>query len=136
VGDLLADRGYRGWYDVDFVRSAAGAVYALEVNTRRTGPSVAYAVWQRLRDLRGGPVAVAAAEVIRLPRRVEPTEAFEAFHHAQKAFSDLVVVPTAFMGTDSARPSIGLAVGGSSGQDASRGLSEVADLLVARVASG
>ena len=135
VGECLSRRGYRGWYDVDFIRSVTGAIYALEVNTRRTGPCVAYTVGSRLSELGSKMTCVAASEVIRLPRRVDEHDAFEAFHATRSRFPELVIIPTTFMATNSARPSIGIAVAGATDREAYQGLHQATDLLLGLMAA-
>lgn len=65
VGRELADSGYRGWFDVDFVADGAGRLAPTEVNLRLTGPSVAFMVAARLDELRG------AGHFVRIADRVE-----------------------------------------------------------------
>ncbi len=42
MGRLLACEGYRGWFDLDLVSDETGALYATEVNLRRTSPAHAF----------------------------------------------------------------------------------------------
>ncbi|MFI5999471.1 GNAT family N-acetyltransferase [Streptomyces sp. NPDC051366] len=65
VGRELADAGYRGWFDVDFVADGAGRLAPTETNLRLTGPSVAFMVAARLDALRG------AGHLVRIMDRVE-----------------------------------------------------------------
>jgi hypothetical protein len=132
TGDVLAGYGYRGWFDIDFVQALDGRLYALEVNARRTGPLIAYTVDTRLRELGCEVEAVATAEVIRLPWRVSPSLAFEAFHATQQGMRRRIL-PTAFMATDALRPSIGIAVTGSTADDAAVGLREARDEFLRQV---
>lgn len=39
VGKYMSDCGFLGWFDVDFVVGAEGALYLTEFNARRTGPA-------------------------------------------------------------------------------------------------
>ncbi|MGW7117922.1 GNAT family N-acetyltransferase [Streptomyces xanthophaeus] len=65
VGRGLADCGYRGWFDVDFVAAGAGRLAPTETNLRLTGPSVAFMAAARLDALRG------AGHLVRIADRVE-----------------------------------------------------------------
>ncbi|WP_327169419.1 GNAT family N-acetyltransferase [Streptomyces subrutilus] len=65
VGRALAESGYRGWFDVDFVADGAGRLAPTEANLRLTGPSVAFMVAARLDELRG------AGHLVRIADRVE-----------------------------------------------------------------
>ncbi|WP_230424249.1 GNAT family N-acetyltransferase [Streptomyces radicis] len=53
VGAALAEDGYRGWFDVDFVTAPGGRLAPTEANLRLTGPAVAFMVKARLDELRG-----------------------------------------------------------------------------------
>ncbi|MFI7179615.1 GNAT family N-acetyltransferase [Streptomyces spororaveus] len=65
VGRALADSGYRGWFDVDFVADGEGRLAPTETNLRLTGPSIAFMVAARLDALRG------AGHLVRIADRVE-----------------------------------------------------------------
>ncbi|MFJ7586459.1 GNAT family N-acetyltransferase [Streptomyces sp. NPDC097617] len=65
VGRGLADSGYRGWFDVDFVADGQGRLAPTETNLRLTGPSIAFMVAARLDVLRG------AGHLVRIADRVE-----------------------------------------------------------------
>ncbi len=65
VGRELAESGYRGWFDVDFVADGAGRLAPTETNLRLTGPSIAFMVAARLDALRG------AGHLVRIADRVE-----------------------------------------------------------------
>ncbi|GAA2069794.1 GNAT family N-acetyltransferase [Actinomadura alba] len=54
VGRALAEDGYRGWYDVDFVTERSGRLAPTEINLRLTGPAVAFHLQAALDRLRGG----------------------------------------------------------------------------------
>ena len=54
VGRALARKGYRGWYDVDFVTDRSDRLAPVEINLRLTGPAVAFHVQAALDRLRGG----------------------------------------------------------------------------------
>lgn len=54
VGRALAEDGYRGWYDVDFVTDRSGRLAPVEINLRLTGPAVAFHLQAALDRLRGG----------------------------------------------------------------------------------
>lgn len=50
-GQALSERGYRGWFDVDFVSNAQQELYSNEINTRSTGPVHAFDIFTRLKAL-------------------------------------------------------------------------------------
>ena len=54
VGRALAQEGYRGWYDVDFVTDRSGRLAPVEINLRLTGPAVAFHLQAAFDRLRGG----------------------------------------------------------------------------------
>ena len=54
VGRALAEDGYRGWYDVDFVTDRSGRLAPTEINLRLTGPAVAFHIQAALDRRRGG----------------------------------------------------------------------------------
>jgi hypothetical protein len=54
VGRALAQEGYRGWYDVDFVTDRSSRLAPVEINLRLTGPAVAFHLQAALDRLRGG----------------------------------------------------------------------------------
>jgi hypothetical protein len=54
VGRVLAEDGYQGWYDVDFVTDRSGRLAPVEINLRLTGPAVAFHLQAALDRQRGG----------------------------------------------------------------------------------
>ncbi|MCL7375605.1 GNAT family N-acetyltransferase [Streptomyces sp. 35G-GA-8] len=74
VGLELAESGYRGWYDVDFVTAADGRLAPTEINLRLTGPSVAFMVKARLDETRGGDHLVRSLDHVPLGARLPDTE--------------------------------------------------------------
>ncbi|MEU0811566.1 hypothetical protein [Streptomyces sp. NPDC005970] len=70
VGRALAVEGYRGWYDVDFVRDRAGRLAPVEINLRLTGPAVAFMIQARLARLRGGRPVVRTLDRLPLGARL------------------------------------------------------------------
>ncbi len=54
VGRALAEAGYRGWYDVDFVTDRSDRLAPVEINLRLTGPAVAFHLQAALDRRLGG----------------------------------------------------------------------------------
>jgi hypothetical protein len=77
VGRALAARGYRGWFDVDFVTDREGRAAPTEVNVRRTGPTVAFAIKARLDRVRGGTHAVRTLDRLPLGARLSEEALFD-----------------------------------------------------------
>ena len=48
VGEKLAQQGYRGYFDIDFIAAKNGNIYVTESNTRRTGGTHVYYLAQDL----------------------------------------------------------------------------------------
>lgn len=74
VGRELADAGYRGWFDVDFVTGADGRPAPTEINLRLTGPAVAFMVKARLDEIRGTGHLVRTVDRIPLGARLPVRE--------------------------------------------------------------
>ncbi len=133
VGHELAALGYRGWYDVDFIAAVDHQLWALEINARRTGPTVVLTIAERLAAIRPGPPsAVICCDSIPLPRRYDAAEVFEAFTQSKPCMSE-DVIPTAFFGTDAMEPSLGLAATGTDIERARALLECAADDIVRRL---
>ena len=47
VGHAMADMGYAGWFDIDFVVGARGEIFLTEINARRASPAHAFAIARR-----------------------------------------------------------------------------------------
>ncbi|MGA8113052.1 MAG: GNAT family N-acetyltransferase [Actinocatenispora sp.] len=100
VGRRLAEEGYRGWFDVDFVTDHAGRLAPTEINLRLTGPAAAFTVRARLDRLRGGQHVVRALDRLPLGARL-PGAAWR--EHLARLVRDcrelgatlLVTIPTA-----------------------------------------
>lgn len=78
VGERLAESGYRGWYDVDFVTGSDGRPAPTEINLRMTGPAVAFMVKVRLDEIGGGDHLVRTVDHVPLGARL-PGPALTAF---------------------------------------------------------
>ncbi|MGW7316800.1 GNAT family N-acetyltransferase [Streptomyces sp. NPDC054865] len=92
VGRELADGGYRGWFDVDFVTDAAGRLAPTETNLRLTGPSVAFMVAARLDVLRGAGHLVRIADRVELGARLPEAQWDELCAGLARACADLGAV--------------------------------------------
>ncbi len=99
VGRRLAEEGYRGWYDVDFVTDRSNRPAPTEINLRLTGPAVAFTVQARLDRLRGGRHVVRTLDRLALGARL-PSAAWR--EHLARLVADcrtlgailLVTIPT------------------------------------------
>ena len=133
VGEELATRGYRGWYDVDFIESLTGQLMPLELNARRTGPIVAHTIGQRVSMIHGRPVVAAVYDAFPLPRRIDDDKVFEAFAKLNSG-SLYPPIPTAFLGTAASSPKIGLGVVGETALEAVACMNAAADELLRMLA--
>ncbi|MEV6071424.1 GNAT family N-acetyltransferase [Nocardia sp. NPDC052001] len=70
VGRVLSGWGYRGWFDVDFVVTAAGALAPMEINLRLTGPAVTFHIRNTLDRLHGGRHFVRTLDCLRIGARL------------------------------------------------------------------
>lgn len=131
VGERLAADGYRGWFDIDFLRSPRVGLVPVEINARRTGPTVPFTIQSRIRALSGAPVEVAAHDLIPLGARMTAGSAIDHFRKAV-ANLDLVeqVVPTLTTATESLSPYLGVAVLGETTAQAEARLWAVRDEIV------
>lgn len=77
VGRGLASGGYRGWYDVDFVATAAGRLAPTEINLRLTGPAAAFHIQAAVDRRHGGRHIVRTLDCLPLGARL-PAAAFRA----------------------------------------------------------
>ncbi|WP_322756441.1 GNAT family N-acetyltransferase [Frankia sp. Cas3] len=100
VGRALAEDGYRGWYDVDFVTDRSGRLAPTEINLRLTGPAVAFHLQAALDRRRGGRHLVRTLDRLPLGARLPAGTLRE--HLARTAQSCraigatlLVTIPTA-----------------------------------------
>ncbi|WP_019629930.1 GNAT family N-acetyltransferase [Actinomadura atramentaria] len=100
VGRALAADGYRGWFDVDFVRGRSGALAPAEINLRLTGPAAAFCVAAALDRRRAGRHLVRTLDRLPLGARL-PDEALRE-HVAEltaacgaAGATALVTIPTA-----------------------------------------
>jgi GNAT superfamily N-acetyltransferase len=100
VGRALAENGYRGWYDVDFVTDRSARLAPTEINLRLTGPAVAFHIQAALDRLRGGGHVVRTLDRLPLGARL-PASALRA--HVTRTVRScralgatlLVTIPTA-----------------------------------------
>lgn len=77
VGRALAEEGYRGWYDVDYVATVEGMLAPTEINLRLSGPAVAWHVQVALDQRWGGSHVVRTLDLLPLGARL-PGKAFQA----------------------------------------------------------
>ena len=100
VGRALAEDGYRGWYDVDFVTDRSGDLAPTEINLRLTGPAIAYHVQATLDRRRGGRHVVRTLDRLPLGARLPARALREHLVLTTRQCRDLgatllVTIPTA-----------------------------------------
>lgn len=113
VGLALAEDGYRGWFDVDFVRGRDGRLAPTEVNLRLTGPAVGFLIRSRLAEVRGGTVVVRTLDRLPLGARLPEHVLFE---HVERVGGEcgavlIATIPTAGF---EAEPYVGVALAAES----------------------
>jgi hypothetical protein len=78
VGRRMADAGYRGWFDIDFVLGQDGRIYPTEINARRTGPTIAHALRLRYESMRPqSDHTVRTLDLLKLPHPLAEEVLFE-----------------------------------------------------------
>lgn len=131
VGERLASGGYRGWFDVDYLQTPAGRLVPLEVNARRTGPTVAISIQTAIARSRGSSPSVAVHDALALPARMDATEASNWLLRAADSLGLIEdVVPTLTVATAAATPFVGAAVTGAGTDDAFRRINALSDKLL------
>ncbi|MFB7183078.1 GNAT family N-acetyltransferase [Streptomyces sp. NPDC056257] len=112
VGRELAESGYRGWFDVDFVADGAGRLAPTETNLRLTGPSVAFMVAARLDVLRGAGHLVRIADRVDLGARLPEAQLDELCAGLARGCAELgaVFVPAIPTGAFEPEPWLGVLV--------------------------
>lgn len=100
MGRALAEDGYRGWYDVDFVTDRSGHLAPVEINLRLTGPAVAFHIQAALDRLRGGRHFVRTLDWLPLGARLPAAALREHIARAAqrcrvRGATLLVTIPTA-----------------------------------------
>ncbi|ARE72899.1 hypothetical protein B6R96_02235 [Streptomyces sp. Sge12] len=127
VGRELADCGYRGWFDVDFVADGQGRLAPTETNLRLTGPSIAFMVAARLDVLRGAGHLVRIADRVELGARLPEAQLDELCAALVRSCAELgaVFVPAIPTGAFEPAPWLGVLVAARS--------REVLDAAEARV---
>jgi hypothetical protein len=107
VGGKLSRLGYRGWYDVDFVLSENGKPFATEINARRTGPTIAFSIRDRLNSIDCAcDHAVRALDVILLPHHVSEDHLYDLICQLRSETGrfDVGLIPTLFTASTEADP--------------------------------
>ncbi|MFF4434738.1 GNAT family N-acetyltransferase [Streptomyces sp. NPDC001513] len=112
VGRELAESGYRGWFDVDFVADGAGRLAPTETNLRLTGPSIAFMVAARLDALRGAGHLVRIADRVELGARLPEAQLDELCTALARGCAELgaVFVPAIPTGAFEPAPWLGVLV--------------------------
>ncbi|POM25185.1 Acetyltransferase (GNAT) family protein [Actinomadura rubteroloni] len=100
VGRVLAEDGYRGWYDVDFVTARTGRLAPTEINLRLTGPAVAFHLKATFDRLRGGDHLVRTLDRVPLGARLPPPALRRHVERLTRTCADagavlVVTIPTA-----------------------------------------
>ncbi|CAM5349065.1 GNAT family N-acetyltransferase [Streptomyces avidinii] len=127
VGRELADSGYRGWFDVDFVADGQGRLAPTETNLRLTGPSIAFMVAARLDVLRGAGHLVRIADRVELGARLPEAQLDELCAALVRGCAELgaVFVPAIPTGAFEPAPWMGVLVAARS-----REVLDAAEVLV------
>ncbi|MER6449251.1 GNAT family N-acetyltransferase [Streptomyces venezuelae] len=127
VGRELAESGYRGWFDVDFVADGSGRLAPTETNLRLTGPSVAFMVAARLDALRGAGHLVRIADRVELGARLPEGQLDELCAALARGCAELgaVFVPAIPTGAFEPAPWLGVLVAARS-----RAVLDAAEALV------
>lgn len=116
VGSLLAAEGYRGWFDVDFVRTADGLMAPMEINARRTGPTVAMTIAQNLASQADRPrqAIVRTHDLFKLPHPTQEAELLASVEKLQDRLArrGIGLIPTIVSGIQEKLPIFGAAVFG------------------------
>lgn len=68
LGNQLAARGYRGYFDIDFMVDISGKLYISELNVRRTGGTWAISVCERLFGKSYGTGRYIATNLVHVPK--------------------------------------------------------------------
>ncbi|WP_424216572.1 GNAT family N-acetyltransferase (plasmid) [Streptomyces sp. BI20] len=112
VGRELAARGYRGWFDVDFVTGRGEVLAPTEVNLRAGGPTPAFVIAARLDALRGAGHRVRTLDRLELGARLPVGRAAEVFEEAARecARAGALFVPTIPTAVADPGPWLGVAV--------------------------
>ncbi|MFE4831024.1 hypothetical protein [Streptomyces sp. NPDC056672] len=116
VGAMLAAEGYRGWFDVDFVRARDGRLAPTEINARRTGPCAAMAIAANLGASSGRPVVVRTEDTLPLPRAIPEERLHARFETVARVLAgrDIAFVPTLVTASSEKVPYAGFALAGTS----------------------
>ncbi|MEV8533584.1 GNAT family N-acetyltransferase [Streptomyces sp. NPDC051211] len=116
VGAELADSGYRGWFDVDFVLDARGRPAPTETNLRLTGPSIAFMVAARLDEVRGGRHVVRMVDRVELGARLPGPALTEFLQHLSRSCTafDAVFLPAIPTAAFDPAPFLGVLLGAHS----------------------
>lgn len=115
-GRILAEHGYRGWFDIDFVRGSSGRFFPTETNLRLTGPAVAFMIKARLDRVRGPGHLVRTLDELPLGARLPEGALFEHVDRLGRlcASLDTLLLPTLPAGGFHPRPTLGVAIAASS----------------------
>lgn len=130
VGRRAAEIGYVGWFDVDFVRHTSGALYLTEVNARRTSPTHAYTLLDRWRALREPVGCVLTDDDAPVRHGVRGWADVAPAFSAEANNPGVVTMPTICRRLRAERPSIGVAVGGPTLDEARAGLDRLRSRLI------
>lgn len=136
VAEEVRSKGFRGWFDIDFVVSAAtGCLVPVEINARRTGPTVAFSIRERLRQITGRPLEVAIHDMITIPSQMDSQDAVRFFVRCvQRIGLEGKAIPTLTTATSAGVPYLGAAVSGDSAAQAFESLTSLAHVLSTTVA--
>ncbi|MFD7898293.1 hypothetical protein [Streptomyces sp. NPDC059743] len=131
VGAMLAAEGYRGWFDVDFVRARDGRLAPTEINARRTGPCAAMAIAANLGASAGRPVVVRTEDTLPLPRAIPEERLYARFETVARVLADqgVAFVPTLVTASSEKVPYAGFALAGASVAEVDTAMRHVVHLM-------
>jgi hypothetical protein len=95
VGRALAEQGYRGWFDIDFIAAQSGQLAPAETNLRLTGPAIAFMIKARLDLIRGPGHLVRTLDELPLGARMPEELLFQYVQRLVRLCSPLgaIVLP-------------------------------------------
>ncbi len=114
VGEAIMAIGYRGWFDIDFVAGRDGVLFPTEINARRTGPTIAHSIRERLRHTRPGrDYRVRTLDLLPLNRPIPEDELYAKLKDMTVVLRETCAVdmlPTLFTASEDDAPYFGVAL--------------------------
>lgn len=134
VGRAASALGFRGWFDVDFVLSDEGELFATEINARRTSPVHAFAALSRWREDDPRIRCVFADDHVPVSTAgLDWNDVVPAFDSTRRL--GVRCAATIVRSLAAEHPAVGLMVGAASYEEARAGRDELAERLGGRLAT-